>query len=219
MNGSSAITEVDPVMERRALFAAAGLPIPLFDGKPTPTHDSVAYDAKIGVLAHQIIAILAPTVRSLSKDEQRTRIADTVAAVVTSPTLGRLGKARLRVISMVMAYVNLYMPPVDATFLGAELVTGNGRVDLAWSLTGTGVWFDEIKTWRHQRVGLDTATWDQVHRYIDAGQSAFGDDFAGLRVITLSDPAGSVSIDRWGTVEGLVQSVLAPTRLALRGAA
>lgn len=219
MNKPSSNTEVDPVMERRAMFAAAGLPIPLFDGKRTPTHDSVAYDAKIGVLAHQVIGLLAPTVRGLSKDEQRTVVADTVAAAVTSRALGRLGKARLRVISMVMAYVNIYMPPVDATFLGAELVTGTGRVDLAWSLTGTGVWFDEIKTWRHQRVGLDTATWDQVHRYIAAGLNTFGDDFAGLRVITLSDPAGPVAIDRWGTVEELAKSALAPARLAMQSAA
>lgn len=215
----SAASAADAAALRRAMFAETGMPVPLFDGKRTPTHDSMNWDAKIGVLVHQVIGQVAPTIGSLSPDDGRALVAEAVDRTVRAKSLGRLGKARTRATGMVLAYVSRYLPPIEAEFLGTELVVGAGRVDLAWRLPGVGVWFDEVKTWRHQGVGLDRDTWEQIHRYTAAGQDAFGHEFVGLRVLTLGQVTGSVAVDPWGFDEPLDGSVLAPSRLVGRRAA
>lgn len=210
----------DAARERQAAFAAAGLPVPVFDGKRTPTHESLMFDAKIGVFVHRVLGELAPTLGSMARRDALAAIGETVDRVVTGRGLGRAGSVRLRVIAMVVAYMDRYLPPVGAEFLATELVCGDGRVDLAWRLPGVGVWFDEIKTWRHQDVGLDRVTWEQIHRYMAAGRGEFGAEFAGLRVLVLSQTAhASVAVDVFGTVEPLQGSALHPSRLVARRAA
>lgn len=208
-----------PVGPTRSAFTTAPLPVPVFDQRKTPTQDSREWDTKIGVLVHQIIGRIAPMAQALPIAEARVLAAETVSQVVSDRGLGNLAKARLRALGMTVDYLEHYLPGRDALFLGTELVTGAGRVDLAWEHVNVGVWFDELKTWRHRAVGLDTATWSQVRRYTDAGGKAFGFRYAGLRVLTLGQRGGSTAFGRDGLNMPLAGSSLDPAALRVKDAA
>ncbi|ROR90980.1 hypothetical protein [Nocardioides aurantiacus] len=206
----------------RAAFAAAGLPVPIYKGPAPATVDHTVWDTRIGVLTHRVIGEVAPHAQNIP-DVTGTVMADlvrsTVARVVADRTLGRLDRARIRVTGLTVQYVREYLPPLGVDFLGTELAAGGGRVDLAWYHPAVGVWFDELKTWRHARAGLDTETWVQVRRYLDAGKTTFGDAFVGVRLLTLGNRRACITITSNGLIEDLHTSPLAPARLHLRGVA
>src|SRR4051812_29804019 len=77
-------------------YDKAGLPFPIYDGKPTPTHDRNAWDVKVGVLTHKVIGEVAPRAQGRPFYEVRTLIAEAVGRVVTGRSLGRLDRARMR---------------------------------------------------------------------------------------------------------------------------
>ncbi|MCF6506844.1 hypothetical protein E9549_05405 [Blastococcus sp. MG754426] len=208
-----------PRLTMQALYARAGLPVPIYSDKPTQTHDSRAWDSKIGVLTHTIAGRLASSAQTLDGRALRVLIAETVGATVKDRSLGRLDRARIRVTGMATQYLTHFMPPSPAVFLGAELAAGGGRVDLAWDDPEMGVFFDEIKTWRHVQATLDEDTWTQVHRYLDAGIAAYGDRFAGVRVITLSHLRSCIYVSPQGLVESLHNSPLAPVAFGTKAAA
>lgn len=203
----------------KSLFATAPLAVPVYDDRPTATHDGRAWDAKIGMLVHQVIADVASSVQAIGLDAAGDLLSETVGRLVTSNELGSLTRARTRTIGMANRYLRDFLPGPSAVLLGTEYRTGNGRADLAWDLPGVGVWFDEIKTWRHAAVGLDTDTWEQVHRYMDAGLGRFGSRFVGVRVLTLSHPGACEVVTAIGTREPLVGSDLDPAVLSLGRAA
>jgi hypothetical protein len=199
-----------PRLTMRDLYARAGLPVPIYPEKPTQTHDNRTWDSKIGTLTHLISGRLAPTAQAMRGQELRVLIGETVGAMVKDRSLGRLDKARLRVTGMVAQYLTHFVPPAPTVFLGTELAAGTGRVDLAWDDPTAGVFFDEIKTWRHVQATLDEDTWTQVHRYLDHGIATYGDRFAGVRVITLSHLLSCIRISPEGLVESLAMSPLHP---------
>jgi hypothetical protein len=207
-----------PRLTMRDLYARAGLPVPVYPEKPTQTHDNRAWDSKIGTFTHLISGRLAPTAQAMRGQELRAVIGETVGAMVKDRSLGRLDKARLRVTGMVSQYLTHFVPPAPTVFLGTELAAGTGRVDLAWDDPTAGVFFDEIKTWRHVQATLDEDTWTQVHRYLDHGIATYGDRFAGVRVITLSHLRSCIRISPEGLVESLAMSPLHPDVLT-RGVA
>lgn len=204
---------------RREAFAAAGLPVPMYPNKTPARHDGNAWDIRIGILTHKVIGQVAPAAQWRDRAAYPALVRESVGALVTDKSLGRLDRARTRVTGLTTQYLREFLPPTSARFLGTELAAGRGRVDLAWQHPEAGVWFDELKTWRHSQVGFDDATWQQVHRYLDAGTTTFGDDFAGLRLLTLGNLRGCVSVTRQGLIEDLTASPLHPTRLTLGGAA
>lgn len=203
----------------RGLYARAGLPVPIYDKKPSQTHDSRAWDSKIGSLTHLVAGRLAPAAQTLPLPALRALINETVGATVRDRALGRLDRARMRVTGMAVQYLTQFVPATPTTFIGAEVAAGRGRIDLAWVHPTAGVFFDEIKTWRHIQVSLDEDTWEQVHRYLDHGCETFGDRFAGVRVITLSNLRSCQWISPDGLIENLASSPLHPEALTRQVAA
>lgn len=205
--------------ETRAAFAAAGLPVPLYTGKDPSRHDGNAWDTRIGMLTHKAIGLIAPSAQQTNAEDYPALVRGVVAEIVTDKSLGRLDRARTRITGLTVQYLREFLPPVGTVFLGTELAAGRGRVDLAWEHPITGVWFDELKTWRHTHVGLDDTTWKQITRYIDAGTTTYSDQFAGLRLLTLGNLRSCVAVSRQGLVEPLADSPLHPARLAFGEAA
>lgn len=205
--------------KRRAAFEAAGLPVPIYSGPALQRHDNNAWDVRIGILTHQVIGEVARVAAGADGVDHATLVREAVARVVKDRSLGRLDRARTRVTGLVSQYLKEFLPPSPSVFLGTELAAGRGRVDLAWQHPEVGVWFDELKTWRHVQVGFDEPTWGQVRRYLDAGITTYGEDFAGLRLLTLGNLRACVAIDRQGLIEDLARSPLHPSRLSLGGAA
>lgn len=208
-----------PSITMRELYARTGLPTPIYADESTQTGARRTWDSKVGTLTHTVAARLAGAAQSLDAHALRASIAETVAATVTDRSLGRLDRARIRVTGMVTQYLAEFVPPIPTVFLGAELAAGTGRVDLAWDHPTAGVFFDEIKTWRHVQPSLDEETWTQVHRYLDAGIDTFGDRFAGVRVITLSHLRSCVWISPEGLLEALNNAPLDPRTLTAAVAA
>lgn len=201
--------------ERREAFAAAGLPVPLYTGKAPGRHDDNAWDRRVGMLTHKVIGQVAPVAQSQEPGDLRSLVRGVVAQTVKGKELGRLDRARTRVTALTLQYLREFLPPAPVVFLGTELAAGRGRVDLAWQHPTVGVWFDELKTWRHTQVGFDDDTWTQVHRYLDAGTTTYGETFAGLRLLTLGNLRACVTVTRQGLVEDLAGSALHPSRLGL----
>lgn len=162
-----------------------GSAMPSFDGAPGPTRHSRAYDMRVGAATHRVLARAVPQVRELSLPQA----APLLQAVIAEETHvgGRLAAARTRIAGMCAVYLRDYLPPVPATFMGAETRVGNSRIDLAWDLPDVGVFFDEIKTYRQTPTHLDTATAAQVARYLQVGGDMFGTRFIGVRLLMLAN--------------------------------
>lgn len=205
--------------KRREAFAAAGLPVPIYAGKAPGRHDDNAWDVRVGMLTHKVIGQVAPLAQSSDAADYPNLVRGLVAEAVKGSALGRLDRARTRVTGLTIQYLREFLPPSPTVFLGTELAAGRGRVDLGWQHPTVGVWFDELKTWRHTQVGFDDTTWAQVTRYIDAGTTTYGETFAGVRLLTLGNLRACVTVTRQGLVEDLAESPLHPSRLGLGDAA
>lgn len=204
---------------RREAFAAAGFPVPIYSANAPGRHDETMWDARIGALAHKVVGKVAEPAQWVAVEDYASLVRPVVAEVVSSRDLGRLDRARTRVTGLTIQYLREFLPPPNVQFLGTEIAAGRGRVDLCWEHPTVGVWFDELKTWRHTLPGLDDATWQQITRYLDAGTTTYGDAFAGLRLLTLGNRRASVTVTRQGLVEDLADSPLHPSRLGHGAAA
>ncbi len=190
--------------QTRAMYQAAGLPLPIYK-QTSPTGQRLAYDSKIGTIVHEVLAEVAHKIRFAAPRERMRMIdAATERRLRRFTDLGRGDKSRMRVTTLAGQYVRLYLPPTEATFIGAELPAGRGRTDLAWRGADGACWFDEIKTWRAADEVLDDATLDQVSGYIDAGIDAFGDDFVGVRVLPLGNQHRACLVAPTGEVRNLL---------------
>ncbi|MBE7325287.1 hypothetical protein IEQ44_11540 [Nocardioides sp. Y6] len=191
------------------LYARAGLPQARYaTSKASPTADRSSYDARIGSIVHGVIATVARTCQLLGFVERGDVVQEAVAAQTLGRDLGRGDKARLRVTGLVCQYLDLYLPPADATFVGAELRLENGRVDLAWKHPKHGVFFDELKTWRHDKDALDADTLAQMERYLDAGSTRYSERFSGVRLITLGNRRAALWLRPDGQIDALAGSAL-----------
>ena len=199
-----------------AAYENAGLPHAIYSVEVTPTQERTTWDARNGSIAHSVVGELALVAQFVSL-EARVELARNAVAIALNeqPQMGRRDKSALRILGLVSSYLSRYLPSPETLFLGTELSAGSGRVDLAWSSPAVGVFFDELKTWRHHTTMLDHSTNDQIHRYLDAGLAEFGDRFAGVRLLTLGHSGSSLAITRDGTVEPLTESALSPDRLLL----
>jgi len=199
------------------VFAARPLPRPIYSSTPSPTRDRRTRDSRIGVLVHRVIGDVADAARSMPLAEAVRLVHEVTERLV--PAERGVTRTRVLVGSHAARYVSLFLPGPGCEFLGAEVTVGRGRVDLAWSHPTHGVWFDEVKTWRHAGRGWDGATHDQIDRYVEAGRDLFGDRFVGVRLIVTGHSQDSVHIDAQGEVTALLRSALAPRVLVMEGAA
>lgn len=199
------------------VFASRPLPRPIYTTAASPTQDRSHRDSRIGVLVHRVIGEVVHAARVVPLTDAVALVGEAVERLV--PTSRGATRTRVLVRSHACSYLTHYLPGPDCTFLGAEVRVEKGRVDLAWSHPTLGVWFDEIKTWRHARMSWDGSTHDQIARYLDSGRAHFGDQFAGVRLIVTGHSQDSVLIDPHGEVVSVWRSALAPHALVAEGAA
>ena len=72
-----------------------------------------------------------------------------------------------------------------------EMALGNGRVDVVWS-DGYRYLFDEVKSGLVTQLAIEGAGGRQTDRYARLGVCHLGDRVAGVRCLTLLDPARAV---------------------------
>jgi hypothetical protein len=196
-----------------------GLPTPLYTGKPTQSHDDRSWDGKIGRHTHAVIGAVASTVQTATAERLRLLVHEQVSREAVQRDLGRLDRARQRITGLVMQYMTVHLPPASVAFLGSEQRAGRGRVDIAWDSPTAGVFYDEIKTWRHVPEVPDEETSTQIHRYMDAGRARYGSRFSGVRLL----PLGHLNACTWWSPDGLIEplrlSPLSTTALTAGGAA
>lgn len=191
------------------LYAMAGLPRARYKTRnASPTADRVSYDARIGTIVHSVIGAVAGASQVLGLVERGDLVRETIQEHTLGRDLGRGDKTRLRVTGLVCQYLDIYLPPAGTAFVGAELSVTNGRVDLAWKHPHYGTFFDEVKTWRHDKDTLDSDTLAQIERYLDAGLAAHGNRFSGVRLVTLGNRRASLWLRPDGQITPLAGSRL-----------
>lgn len=227
MLGSALLTEAAEAMTQDQgrpsdahPFARAGLPYAITSQGDADesqwarvartTSERLAFDQKVGVLVHSILGALMDETRSATPEERLTATDRAIRqAIHGRRDLGRGDRTRARISGLIAQYMGLYLPPAEAMFLGADTAAGRGRTDLAWRLPGVGIWFDELKTWRNADALAEPATREQVSRYLDHGQAAYGNAFAGVRLIALGNTRASLLFPPLGDPVPLSDSTLA----------
>lgn len=201
--------KTDP--EVLAAFAAAGLPVPVYDEEDTAVQAWRRSASLLGSAVHSVLACTVAAAQHADTEERRALVGAAVHNVVRGRQFGRLDKARLHVSSVAMQYINLYLPEAEVDFLGAERTLGAGRADLLWRRSDGAIWADEIKTWRHVSTEPEEQAARQIALYLSGGVMQFGEAFMGVRVLTLGNRSRSVFVD----VEGHA-SPLSETECPLR---
>lgn len=160
-----------------------------------------------GVLTHLLIAIVAPSLPTLTDVTLPERLHDLAGGLVGGENVNRRRVLLATGAGHAAAYLRRYAPIDPWRLLGCEFDTGNGRVDLAWEDTSNGtVLYDEIKTTNRPVAMVPPAWLTQVARYTNAGQEQHGDAFAGVRLV----PLGSLHLLSLFRPGGTVP--LSPTR-------
>lgn len=177
----------------------------------SPFERPPSYDREVGQRAQ---ALFAEYGRRGERPDGEALFDEVVAVLRCHPFLGRRRPGPQRLATLTAVGLEL-MPPTDWTFLGAEVASRPGRIDLTWQspdsfLPAPGVvLFDEMKAGAmpgHLTTGEVT---DQVARYLRFGVRTFGSRFAGVRLVALSLPASSVFYRP--TADGVITQPLVET--------
>jgi len=155
-------------------------------------HEGVAFgeegrmtEAAIGRLAHQVLAeLLAEPPADLSPREVIELVGGHPA--VRSHT-GRLGGARQLIAVMLSIYLDLFDRRPQWELLGSEVQAPGCQFDLVWR-RGEAIEADELKTGRLARPAEVQHLDEQLGRQLRGGVKKFGDQFAGVRVISFGAP-------------------------------
>lgn len=145
----------------------------------------------IGALAHEVVARALragpipdePFARAL---RLRTLTRDTMAA---RPPLARARSARFEVATAAGVYLEVFQPGGSWRFIDSEVALGGGRADLVFEHESGVVLVDEIKLGIGR--GGQVMVSKQVARYVVGGRDRWGDRFAGVRLVALSEPRRS----------------------------
>lgn len=141
--------------------------------------------SRLGSAVHELIQDL------LCRGVRRPTTEELLAAVASHPVLDRVVVHRLRahqdLFLAASVYFNRFLRE-EWELLGVEVVHSAGRFDIAWRRPDRRVIADELKT---TKANLDTS---EFRAKLDADRAAaiesYGDDFAYLRVLVLSDGPG-----------------------------
>jgi hypothetical protein len=95
-----------------------------------------------------------------------------------------------RVVVAAAVYFRLFLPTVEWTFNGSEVLSPSARFYLVWRSTA-GTLVDELSAGRFATQLERKALREQARRDAIAGSSKFGEKFVGLRVVILGAPRRS----------------------------
>lgn len=164
----------------------------------------------IGTTVHAVIAILAPIA------DQFTTAGLVEVTIGLSRGLCAPGRMHRRNSILVAGFAADYLrgparprQPWECT--DSEAVTDGGFVDLVWRHRDTGrVFVDELKTTRVPRRTPDQGWLTQTVRYAEAGQSRWGDEFIGVRLVPLGSMHLAALVLPDGSHRAVVPSVADP---------
>lgn len=153
----------------------------------TQQEETMARSMTVGTLTHQAIARIAAMTLQPSQD----LITKEANAELTAFRPIEMRAHRQNIAGAVSAYFWHLLPPPHWLFMGSEVHLGLGRIDLLW-LHSDGWWLvDEVKVGHGTGLGTRETT-EQVDKYSAAGTDMWGNDFAGVRVLTTGDPSRSI---------------------------
>lgn len=177
----------------------SGADAPVDDRDVRDDDDSVAPGhidrRRVGALTHALIA-------GLLADGQRAPSPACISAEAAAlPGLAEIAKFRLavrqRALTGAAIYFRLFVPDREWAFEGAEVPGPNARFDFVWR-SADGVIIDELKTGRVATRREIAAVHEQAAREMHAGAAVFGEDFLGVRVLSLGAPRTSFFTGRDG---------------------
>jgi hypothetical protein len=135
---------------------------------------------RVGMLLHELLAEhLSSRPRSRWQDSLR----DSVRDALPSLSLAHALALETRLVSLAARYLDRYLPARSSEFLGAEVFVEDVRLDLLWLESGR-LFADELKTGSAPMSRAMAIR--QSHAQLMAGRAAFGNAFAGVRVVLLA---------------------------------
>lgn len=154
---------------------------------PVAADETMARSMTVGALTHRAIASIA----AVTLEPSHELITTEANAGLTEFRPIEKRAHRQNIAGAISAYFWHMLPPPHWLFMGSELHLGLGRIDLLW-LHSDGWWLvDEVKVGHGTELGT-RKTVEQVERYSAAGLDMWGDDFAGVRILTTGDPSLSI---------------------------
>lgn len=140
----------------------------------------------VGLVTHATVAILAPALPILNRDELPERVMDVAGGLLSGGNHNRRRVLMLTAAGHAATYLRRFAPNEPWELLGCEFDTGSGVTDLAWRHVGTNVvFFDELKTHNRPQQKIASRVMTQTKNQAAGGQEQFGSRFAGVRLIPL----------------------------------
>lgn len=181
--------------------------------------ETLARSPVMGVLAHRAIATLLTSTPADRMTDIGWREAIAQADQLFGAHLVENRAHRLTIAAATVTYFRLLLPPASwRVHVDVELNIAGHHPDVLWRHSNGRVLIDEIKT---GYMNLDTReTRDQALTYLRAGQSAFGCNVVGVRVLSTTSLARSWLLSARGHRQPLagtaVLPAVPPPRRALR---
>lgn len=185
----------------------------LLDRVDAPLSTSLAFEIRVGVLTHRVLAETIGAVRGMSPERMSEVLVEVARdAVRRSGERGRPRAALMRVATLVGHYAQRLAPPAFVEYVGAEQPVGAGRVDLLWDHPTLGVVIDEVKTWKNPMQAMDEDAATQASAYAAAAVS-LGRPFAGVRLLPVVTPDEARLFRPDGSYRRLAGTELSPDAL------
>ncbi len=173
-------------------WTGPGLSADMFEDEELARADMVGR-AIHDIIGRQLQRTATPSTAEILRDVQR-------ALSAYRPIEARAH--RQNIAAGVAAYFRRLLPPAEWRFAGAELWFGTGRLDLVWERADGAILLDEVKTGNPRQLHT-TRTRDQVSDYLGCAKSVWPDRVCGLRLLSTSEPHGSLFVSPDGSATAL----------------